>query len=59
MHREAFVLQYDKAALDGSARLDRKIDGITGATLSVHALNRQVKLALLLDRMVREKAGDD
>ena len=59
VHREAFVLQYDKAALDGSARLDRKIDGITGATLSVHALNRQVKLALLLDRIVREKAGDD
>jgi len=59
VHRGAFVLQYDKAALDDSDRLDRKIDGITGATLSVQALNRQVKLALLLDRLVREKAGDD
>lgn len=59
VHREAFVLQYDKAALDGRDRLDRPIDGITGATLSVHALNRQVKLALLLDRMVSEKSRDD
>lgn len=58
VHREAFTRQYDQAVLEGERGLDRRIDGITGATLSVYAVNRQVKLALLLDRMVREKAGD-
>jgi hypothetical protein len=58
VHRSAFTRQYKSAVLDGENRLDRHIDGITGATLSVSALNRQVKLALLLDRITRE-AGDD
>ena len=39
--------------------LDRYIDGITGATMSVSAVNRQVKLALLLDQVVREKSDDN
>mgnify|MGYP003694983151 CR=1 FL=1 len=33
--------------------LDRKIDGISGATLSVHALTRLGRLALFLDSHVR------
>jgi hypothetical protein len=49
VHREAFTRQYENAALVDGGRLDRHIDGITGATLSVYAVNRQVKLALLLD----------
>ena len=59
VHREAFVRQYEGAALDDESRLDQPIDGITGATLSVWAVNRQVKLALLLDSRVREAARDD
>jgi len=59
VHRSAFVSQYEDAELDAENDLDRIVDGITGATLSVYALNRQVKLALLLDRLVREKSGDD
>lgn len=58
VHREAFVRQYREAALDADNRLDRHIDGITGATMSVSAVNRQVSLALLLDRMVRERDRD-
>ena len=58
VHREAFVRQYADAALDADNRLDRHIDGITGATMSVSAVNRQVSLALLLDKMVRERGGD-
>jgi hypothetical protein len=58
VHREAFVKQYDDATLDKRNDLDRNIDGITGATLSVGAVNRQVRLALLFDRMAREKNGD-
>lgn len=56
VHREAFVRQYEDAALEADQSLDRPIDGITGATLSVWALNRQVRLALLLDAMVRKKS---
>ena len=58
VHREAFVRQYEAAGLDPENRLDRYIDGITGATMSVSALNRQVSLALLLDRMARERDRD-
>ena len=58
VHRSAFTRQYDSAVLDDENKLDRQIDGITGATLSVYALSRQVKLALLLDRNAREKIND-
>ena len=58
VHREVFTRQYQEAVLDDRNLLDRNIDGITGATMSVDAVNRQVRLALLLDRMVREKQGD-
>ena len=54
VYREAFTRQYADASLDGKNRLDRNIDGITGATMSVGAVNRQVRLALLLDGIVRE-----
>jgi hypothetical protein len=56
VHREAFVRQYESAQLDGDGSLDRSIDGITGATLSVYALGRQVKLALYLDAVARQPA---
>jgi len=56
VHREAFVRQYDAARLTADDTLDRSIDGITGATLSVYALNRQVKLALYLDEVAGQSA---
>ena len=60
VHREAFTRQYEGAALAGKKGLDRKVDGITGATMSVSAVNRQVQLALLLDGVVRGgESGDD
>ncbi len=59
VHREAFVRQYDDAVMDERYRLDKPVDGITGATMSVSAVNRQVRLALLLDRVVREGSRDD
>ena len=59
VHREAFVRQFDDAQLEDGRKLNRPIDGITGATLSVWALTRQVKLALLLDGVVREENDDD
>ena len=59
VHREAFVRQYEGAEMDQRLRLDQPVDGITGATMSVDAVNKQVRLALLLDRLARESAGDD
>lgn len=44
----AFTAQFDGARLTPQAELDRAIDGISGATLSVRALVRLSRLALLL-----------
>jgi hypothetical protein len=49
----AFVQQFQGARLANTARLDRDIDGIVGATLSVGAMERMARLALYFDRMSR------
>lgn len=41
-----FRRQFDRATLKPGDRLDRHIDGITGATLSVSAMTRIARLAL-------------
>lgn len=46
-----FTRQFDQAQLE-NGRLDRSIDNITGATLSVDALQRAAKLALWLDQQL-------
>lgn len=46
-----FTRQFDQAQLE-NGRLDRSIDNITGATLSVKALQRAAKLALWLDQQL-------
>ncbi|MDD2701090.1 MAG: FMN-binding protein [Sideroxydans sp.] len=46
----AFTAQFSGAGLDDDMRLDRSIDGISGATLSVRALQKLSRLALLLHR---------
>jgi hypothetical protein len=51
-----FMDQYRGAQVDENTRLDREIDGISGATLSVRAATRLARLALVLDREV-EQAG--
>ena len=43
-----FTDQFREARLDGKHRLDRDIDGITGATLSVGAVTRIARVALIL-----------
>ena len=49
----AFTDQFRGAALSDHFLLDRRIDGITGATMSVNALIRLARLALLLHRHAR------
>lgn len=46
----AFVRQFDGARLKSDQQLDRHIDGISGATLSVRALTKLSRLALALHR---------
>lgn len=47
-----FLAQFDGAALLGDERLDRTIDSISGATLSVRAMTRMSRLALFLHHHV-------
>jgi len=49
-----FTDQFRNARLDDAGRLDRGIDGITGATLSVRAVERVAKVALLLHDSVSQ-----
>jgi len=51
----AFTSQFKGAALAADNTLDRNIDGISGATLSVHAMVRMSRAALLFDRLSQPK----
>jgi hypothetical protein len=51
----AFLKQYENAALAPDGRLDRNIDGISGATLSVLAMERMARLALYLNSVAQEQ----
>ncbi len=52
-----FRAQFAGAGLDDEGRLDRRIDGIAGATLSVDAMIRMARTALLLDAWVRARTS--
>lgn len=54
----AFLKQYAGAALQPDGQLDRGIDGISGATLSVRAMGRMARLALAYDRLSREQSRE-
>lgn len=50
-----FTDQYKQASLTTENKLDRKIDGISGATLSANALTKLARLALYLDAQISNK----
>jgi hypothetical protein len=50
----SFLKQFAGASLADRDRLDRGIDGISGATLSVHAMERMARVALYFERRSRE-----
>ncbi len=52
-----FTDQYNDARLDARDQIDPQIDSITGATLSVDAVTRVVRLALFLYRYTGEPNG--
>lgn len=51
-----FTAQFTGATLENNAQLDRDIDGITGATLSVNAMHKLARVALLLHDKVTAAA---
>jgi len=50
-----FTDQFKDAGLDDKGNLDRTIDGISGATLSVRAMKKLARLALYLDAEARRQ----
>jgi hypothetical protein len=52
---QRFLRQFTGAALRDGAILDRRVDGITGATLSVEAAHKLARLALVFDAFVCER----
>ncbi|ASJ98705.1 FMN-binding protein [Shewanella marisflavi] len=54
VRHEFFTDQFKQAKLTGDHQLDRNIDGITGATLSVRALTKLSRIALYLDDRVTQ-----
>ena len=51
----AFLKQFKGAMLSDRNHLDQKIDSISGATLSVYAMQRMARAALYFDRLSRTK----
>ena len=52
VRHDFFTEQFDNAGLQDNLQLDTHIDNISGATLSVNALTKVARLALLLHRQV-------
>lgn len=48
-----FSEQFNNATLTGQQQLSQTIDGISGATLSVRALKKLARIALLLNRTIK------
>ncbi|WP_444997675.1 FMN-binding protein [Aliikangiella sp. IMCC44359] len=49
---QAFTQQFDNIKLDEGGQLSRHIDGITGATMSVAAMKKIARVALMLAKLV-------
>jgi hypothetical protein len=54
-----FTEQFDNAMLKNGTNLDRPIDNISGATLSVRAVTKLARIALLLDQAVNAQKGSE
>lgn len=58
VRHEFFTDQFDQARLNEGHKLDRHIDNISGATLSVRAVSKLARLALYLDQWIRADTQD-
>jgi len=55
IRHDFFTRQFDQATLQDDLQLDRSIDGISGATLSVRAITKVARIALYLDQQLAQK----
>jgi len=53
-----FTDQFEQAALKENNQLDKTIDNISGATLSVRAVRKLAQIALLLDQHIQDKTTE-
>jgi len=53
VRNDFFTRRFAGAVLDDDGQLDRRIDNIAGATLSVNAVRKLARVALVLERHVR------
>ena len=58
VRHDFFTDQFKQAALKDNHQLDKNIDNISGATLSVRAIRKLATIALLLDQQVQNKIKD-
>lgn len=52
IRHDFFTRQFEQATLQDTLKLDRHIDGISGATLSVRAMTKISRIALYLDQQI-------
>ena len=57
VRHDFFTEQFKQATLKENHQLDKTIDNISGATLSVRAVRKQAQIALLLDQHIQQKAA--
>ena len=55
VRHDFFTNQFKQAKLKDSHQLDKTIDNISGATLSVRAVRKLAQIALLLDQKIQQK----
>ncbi len=55
IHIPAFAKQFEQIGLNNNENLNQNIDGITGATMSVSAMKKMARLALVLHKTVITK----
>ncbi len=55
VRHDFFTDQFKQAELADNNQLSKRIDNISGATLSVRALRKLAQIALLLDQIVQQK----
>ena len=55
VRHDFFTDQFRQASLKEDNRLDKNIDNISGATLSVRAIKKLARIALLLDQQIQNR----
>ena len=55
IRHDFFTKQFLQASINKDLQLDRNIDGISGATLSVRAITKIARIALYLDQQIKTK----